>query len=151
MKKELVLNMRLLIFYYFNGALLGVFLLALFTRRTNGTGAFSGLIAGMVSVWFVTQFFTISFLYNNIVGTVVAFGVGYLVSLLGAKPADNKLKGMTMYEKDADVQEKLAERAAVAAAVEEGIIEEKRTNKWPIYLIAYFVLVLIFLFVIQGM
>jgi hypothetical protein len=25
MKKELVLNMRLLIFYYFNGALLGVF------------------------------------------------------------------------------------------------------------------------------
>jgi solute:Na+ symporter, SSS family len=56
-----------------------------------------------------------------------------------------------MYEKDADVQEKLAERAAVAAAVEEGIKEEKRTNKWPIYLIAYFVLVLIFLFVIQGM
>lgn len=136
---------------YFNGALLGVFLLALFTRRTNGTGAFSGLIAGMVSVWFVTQFFTISFLYNNIVGTVVAFGVGYLVSLLGAKPDDNKLKGMTMYEKDAEVQEKLAERAAGAAAVEEGIKEEKRTNKWPIYLIAYFVLILIFLFVIQGM
>jgi SSS family transporter len=135
---------------YFNGALLGVFLLALFTKRTNGTGAFSGLIAGMVSVWLVTQFFTISFLYNNVVGTVVAFAIGYLVSLIGAKPGENKLKGLTMFEKDSSIQEKLANRAASASVVEEEVKEEKRTDRWPLYLIGYTVLVLLFLFYVQG-
>ncbi|WP_173917584.1 sodium:solute symporter [Halobacillus sp. Marseille-Q1614] len=133
----------------FNGALLGVFLLALFTRRTNGTGAFAGLIAGMVSVWAVTQFFTISFLYNNIVGAVAAFIIGYLISLMGAKPKEHKLKGLTMKEKDASLQEKLAERAESAASVE-NLKEEKNTNKWPIYLIAYFVIALLFLVIIQA-
>ncbi|WP_082235348.1 sodium:solute symporter [Halobacillus massiliensis] len=133
----------------FNGALLGVFLLALFTRRTNGTGAFAGLIAGMASVWAVTQFFTISFLYNNIVGAAAAYIIGYAISLIGSKPEEYKLKGLTMKEKEVSTQEKLAKRAESAASVEE-MQEEEPVNRWPFYLIGYFVIALIFLLIIQA-
>ncbi|MFQ5928780.1 MAG: sodium:solute symporter, partial [Acidobacteriota bacterium] len=56
---------------YFYGSLLGVFLLAFLVRRANGTGAFWGLIAGMFSVFLVSWFTHISWLYYNVVGAVV--------------------------------------------------------------------------------
>jgi solute:Na+ symporter, SSS family len=137
---------------YFYGALLGVFLLAIFTRRTNGTGAFSGIIAGMFSVWAVIQFASISWLYNNVVGAIVAFVVGYAVSLLGAKPAKNKLAGLTLSEADESIQQKLAARSEAASAVDEAEMEsERKTKKWPLYLVGYFVVVMIFLMFLQNL
>ena len=41
---------------FFYGSILGVFLLAIGWSRANGTGAFVGLIAGMVVVGYVTVF-----------------------------------------------------------------------------------------------
>jgi Na+/proline symporter len=65
---------------FFYGSILGVFMLAILTRRTTGTGAFAGLIAGMTSVASVAIFRPdISFLWHNVIGAVVVFSVGLLL------------------------------------------------------------------------
>jgi len=66
---------------YFYGSLLGVFLLAFLVKRANGNGAFLGLLAGMLAVYAVSKTTDISFLYYNVVGTVVVVAVGTLLSL----------------------------------------------------------------------
>ena len=66
---------------YFYGSLLGVFLLAFLVKRANGNGAFLGLLAGMLAVYAVSETTDISFLYYNVVGTVVVVAVGTLLSL----------------------------------------------------------------------
>ncbi len=70
---------------YFYGSLLGVFLLAFLVRRTDGNGAFFGLLAGMLAVFVVSETTDISYLYYNGVGAFVVVGVGTLLSLLTAK------------------------------------------------------------------
>ncbi len=67
---------------FFYGSILGVFLLAIGWRRANATGAFVGLIAGMSVVGYVTVNTTIAFLWHNLIGAVVVFGVGMIVSEL---------------------------------------------------------------------
>ena len=67
---------------FFYGSLLGVFVLAIGTRRATGTGAFVGLIAGMSAVAFVAlRYPAISFLWHNVVGVTVVTIVGMAVSL----------------------------------------------------------------------
>ena len=67
---------------FFYGSILGVFLLAVGWQRANSTGAFSGLIAGMAVVGYVTASTTIAFLWHNLIGAVVVFVVGMIVSEL---------------------------------------------------------------------
>jgi Na+/proline symporter len=68
---------------FFYGSILGVFMLAILTRRATGTGAFVGLLAGMLSVGSVAYFRPdISFLWHNVIGAVVVFGVGLSLSFL---------------------------------------------------------------------
>ena len=69
---------------FFYGSLLGVFLLAFLVKRATGTGAFFGLIVGMVSVALVATLTDISWLYYNIVGAAVVLTVG---TLLSTRPA----------------------------------------------------------------
>ena len=71
---------------FFYGSLLGVFLLAFFLPRANGTGAFFGLLAGMASVFVVSLTTEISWLYYNVVGAGVVVGVGILLSRPGPSP-----------------------------------------------------------------
>jgi len=67
---------------FFYGSILGVFMLAILTRRTTGTGAFVGLFAGMISVAAVAFGRPdISFLWHNVIGAVVVFTVGLTLSL----------------------------------------------------------------------
>jgi len=68
---------------FFYGSLLGVFLLAFFVRGANGTGAFFGLLAGMLSVFLVSVITDISWLYYNVVGAGVVVLVGTVLSLGG--------------------------------------------------------------------
>src|SRR5215471_15654825 len=68
---------------FFYGSLLGVFMLAMLTRRATATGALWGLIAGMVVV--LTVAFSpwtrdIAFLWHNVIGAVVVVIVGSAVS-----------------------------------------------------------------------
>lgn len=66
---------------YFYGSILGVFMLAILTKRANGTGASLGLFAGMAMVATVAATTRIHFLWWNLVGAVTVFVVGYLISL----------------------------------------------------------------------
>ena len=67
---------------FFYGSILGVFLLAIGWSRCNSTGAFVGLIAGMSVVGYVTAYTSIAFLWYNLIGAVVVFAVGIIVSEL---------------------------------------------------------------------
>jgi SSS family transporter len=73
---------------YFYGSLLGVFVLAIGTRRATGTGAFCGLIAGVAAVFVVDKFWPISFLWYNLIGCVVVVVVGMLLSFIDKKPLE---------------------------------------------------------------
>jgi solute:Na+ symporter, SSS family len=75
---------------FFYGSLLGVFVLALMFRRSNGHGAFVGLLAGIATVATVALYprtSGISFLWHNPLGVIVVVTVGLAVSLMtgGAK------------------------------------------------------------------
>ena len=73
---------------FFYGSLLGVFVLAIGTRRATGTGAFVGLLGGMAAVAFVAfRHPEISFLWHNVVGVVAVVVVGMSVSLAQARAA----------------------------------------------------------------
>lgn len=64
----------------FYGSLLGVFLLAFLVKSANATGAFWGLIGGMVSVFIVSRTSDISFLYYNVVGVAAVMVIGIVLS-----------------------------------------------------------------------
>lgn len=63
---------------YFYGSLLGVFVLAVASKRTNGHGAFVGLLAGMASVAAASRF-DVAWLWLNPIGAGVVVVVGWLV------------------------------------------------------------------------
>jgi Na+/proline symporter len=67
---------------FFYGSILGVFLLAIGWKRANGTAAFVAIFAGMGVVTYVALYTNIAFLWHNLIGAVVVFGVGMIVSEL---------------------------------------------------------------------
>jgi solute:Na+ symporter, SSS family len=68
---------------FFYGSLLGVFVLAIGTRRANSVGASVGLLSGMAAVCYVALWHPeISFLWHNVVGVAVVVVVGLLVSAI---------------------------------------------------------------------
>ena len=67
---------------FFYGSLLGVFILAVGTRRATSPGAVWGLVGGMVTVTYVAVTSNISFLWLNVVGATAVFVVGMAISIL---------------------------------------------------------------------
>jgi Na+/proline symporter len=67
---------------FFYGSILGVFLLAIGWSRANAVGALVGLVSGMGVVAYVTVNTSIAFLWHNLIGAVVVFVVGMIVSEL---------------------------------------------------------------------
>ena len=72
---------------FFYGSLLGVFVLAILTKRATARGAFYGLIIGMVVVLIVAFTTPIAFLWHNLIGTVVVVAAGMAISIFEAPPA----------------------------------------------------------------
>ncbi len=73
-----------------NGPVLGVFALGVLTRRCNGAGAKAGLAAGFALNLLCWQFLPqVSWLWWNVFGLFATVTVGYLVSLVGARPAQD--------------------------------------------------------------
>jgi len=64
------------------GALLGVFLLGVLTRRANQSGAMIGMLCGFVSELYILLRTRIPWTWYVAIGTVVTFGVGYAASLV---------------------------------------------------------------------
>jgi SSS family transporter len=71
---------------YFYGSILGVFGLAVLTRRASALGAFWGLLAGMATVWLVATYTSVHFLWYNVVGALTVFVVGMM--LTGLRPRE---------------------------------------------------------------
>src|SRR3954469_11164859 len=67
------------------GALLGVFLLGVLTKRPGETAAICGVIAGLATVLYVRFFTPIAWTWYVLIGAVVTFGVGVLVGLVTPK------------------------------------------------------------------
>ncbi len=68
---------------FFYGSLLGVFILAIVSKRATATGALVGLVAGMavvLTVAFSPWTRDIAFLWHNLIGAVVVVVVGLVVS-----------------------------------------------------------------------
>ena len=66
---------------HFYGPILGVFILAFFVKRVSGTGAFIGILLGMIAVISVSWMTKISWLYLNVIGPFVVVAVGIIFSL----------------------------------------------------------------------
>jgi len=65
---------------FFYGSLLGVFVLAFGVPTARASGAFYGLLFGIVSVWIASSFTEIAFLWFNVVGCFVTVAAGYVIS-----------------------------------------------------------------------
>src|SRR5438477_2007348 len=72
------------------GALLGVFLLGVLTRRANQNGAILGMICGFAAEVYLWQFTHVPFTWYVAIGTTVTFGVGYATSR-AVNPTPSKL------------------------------------------------------------
>jgi solute:Na+ symporter, SSS family len=64
------------------GALLGVFLLGVLTRRANQDGAMIGMLCGFASELYVWLGTRVPWTWYVAIGTAVTFGVGYAASLI---------------------------------------------------------------------
>jgi Na+/proline symporter len=67
---------------FFYGSILGVFVLAIGTKRATSLGAFVGLFAGMAAVGYAASSTNIAFLWHNVIGCVTVVIVGMLVSFV---------------------------------------------------------------------
>ena len=76
------------------GAMLGVFLLGILTKRANALGAFAGMVCGLalnLFLWLAPDLtkqlsrFTVAWTWYVTLGTIVTFAIGYMVSLLATK------------------------------------------------------------------
>lgn len=71
---------------FFYGSLLGVFMLAILTKRATAAGAFYGLIAGMAVVLVFAFGTSVAFLWHNLIGAVVVVSVGLAISAIAPTP-----------------------------------------------------------------
>jgi len=63
------------------GALLGVFLLGVLTKRANQRGAAVGMLFGFGIEIYLWQWTRVPWTWWVMIGTMVTFGVGYVASL----------------------------------------------------------------------
>ena len=66
----------------FYGAMLGVFVLAFAPWKTTGTGAFLGILCGLIAVAATQLYSDVTFLWFNVIGAAVTVSVGLVVSRL---------------------------------------------------------------------
>jgi Na+/proline symporter len=64
------------------GALLGVFLLGVLTKRANQRGAMIGMLFGFAIELYLWQWSSVAFTWWVAIGTCVTFAVGYAASLM---------------------------------------------------------------------
>jgi SSS family solute:Na+ symporter len=69
------------------GALLGVFLLGVLTRRANQNGTMIGMVCGFMAELYIWLGTSVPWTWYVAIGTVVTFAVGYAASRLLEKPS----------------------------------------------------------------
>jgi SSS family transporter len=64
------------------GGLSGVFVLAMFTKRTGSIGAVTGVIGSAVVLWIIVHYTTIHFFLYSAIGCIICVTIGYFLSFL---------------------------------------------------------------------
>jgi len=77
-------------------ALAGVFILGIFTRRATSIGAISGAISGVLGLYVVQSWTSLSFFLYAPIGMLTCIIVGFSVSVLSG-PQKDPLEGLTYY------------------------------------------------------
>ncbi len=72
----------------FGGTLVGVYLLGMWTRRANGTGAFVGALVGLIGVLLLSALTPVVWIWYAVFAATLSFGSGLLISLLFAPPSE---------------------------------------------------------------
>ncbi|MGC2324846.1 MAG: hypothetical protein WA463_19580, partial [Terriglobales bacterium] len=72
------------------GALLGVFLLGLLTRRANQRGAIVGMACGLATEIYVWTATRVPWTWYVVIGTAITFSVGYAASALFGEPRERR-------------------------------------------------------------
>jgi Na+/proline symporter len=80
----------------FGGGLGGLFILAIFTRRTNGRGAMIGLLTSAIIQYFLNSTNVVHGVMFAATGMITCFVTGYLASLIFSEK-DKDLTGLTLY------------------------------------------------------
>ncbi|MDY6862995.1 MAG: sodium:solute symporter [Thermodesulfobacteriota bacterium] len=75
-KQVLILGFVIGSFTY--GALLGVFLLGLLTKRGNNVGNMMGMTASIIALLLIKFYTEIAWVWYVMIGTLITFGIGYL-------------------------------------------------------------------------
>ena len=78
----------------FGGTLVGVYLLGMWTRRANGTGAFVGALVGLIGVLLLSALTPVAWIWYAVFAATLSFGSGLLISLLFAPPPEQKMRGL---------------------------------------------------------
>lgn len=79
----------------FLGAAAGLFVLGIFTKKANSTGALTGAIAGSVLILFLQNQTRISFWLYSAIGMIACFVIGYAISLVF--PGKKEVEGLTIF------------------------------------------------------
>ncbi|MCC6859391.1 MAG: sodium/solute symporter [Bryobacterales bacterium] len=80
-----------------SGPLLGVFLLAILTRRANSAGVLAGSAAGGLAVIGVMNGTNWSFFYHGVIGLAVTLLAGYLASYAAPPPPEHQTRGLVWH------------------------------------------------------
>ena len=80
----------------FGGGLGGLFLLAIFTKRTNGAGALIGIIASGILQYFIKEHIPLHPWAYSVTGIGTCFVIGYVVSLV-VPSNQRELLGLTLF------------------------------------------------------
>ena len=67
---------------YLCGAILGMFLLGMLTKKANDFGVSIGFVAGVMGTVILARLYPVNYLWYNVTGLLITMSAGYLVSLL---------------------------------------------------------------------
>lgn len=88
----------------FSAPLLGLFLMGILVPRVNATGAFYGTVIALFMLIMITEAELLGDygIWRSAIIAPIAVSLGYLISLLGAKPAARSLAGLTLWSQAPD-------------------------------------------------
>lgn len=129
---------------YILGSMLGVFLLGIYTKKTNEKGAVTGFVAGFAAVMYTVTNLHISWLWNTLIGLIVTVIVAYTVSLItgGEKKEISiyTIKGQKTYFSENNIDE-----------MEDGVyIMPGKFDKQSYFMLLFFIVVVILLYLMGA-
>lgn len=92
------------LFALLGGGFLGIYILGIFTRRTNAVGAVVGAIASIFVTIYVKKFTTVHWYFYMPVAVFSCVGIAYVVSLIFPGPRKD-LNGLTVFDMRHDLNE----------------------------------------------